>query len=76
LRDVVEFKNRFYPRGWAQYDLARSGTLKLIPETHVMETVRADYRAMENMIFGDYPDFDEIMVILKALEDEINRMSL
>ena len=74
LQSVVDFKKRFYPRGWAQYDLAKPGTLRLIPESHVLEAVRADYRAMANMIYGDYPDFDEIMGQLQALEDEINGM--
>ena len=74
LHDVVEFKQKFYPRKWAHYDLAVPGTLKLIPEQHVMTTVRDDYRAMKNMIFGEYPDLGTIMDILRALEDEINGM--
>ncbi len=76
LHDVVEFKKRFYPRGWARYDLAVPGTLKLVPEMHVMATVRADYRAMENMIYRNYPDIEEVMVVLQALEDEMNRLTL
>lgn len=75
LSQVVEFKKRFYPRSWAKYNLATPGTLKLVPEDHVMATVRTDYRAMENMIFGNYPDINEIMTILQALEDEINGMA-
>lgn len=71
LASVVEFKQRFYPRGWARYDLAKPGTLKLVPEGHVFASVRSDYRAMENMIFGELPDFDEILVILQRLEEEI-----
>lgn len=76
LLNVVEFKKRFYPRGWAQYDLAKPGTLRLVPEKHVLEAVKADYRAMANMIFGEYLDFDEVMGRLQALEDEINGMVL
>ena len=34
LTDVVEFKERFYPRGWARYDLARPGSFRLVPEGH------------------------------------------
>ena len=72
LANVVEFKQRFYPRGWAQYDLARPGTIRLVPEGHVLAAVEADYRAMVNMIFGEIPDFSEIMKVLKKLQDEIN----
>jgi Nucleotidyl transferase AbiEii toxin, Type IV TA system len=72
LANVVEFKARFYPRGWARYDLARPGSFCLVPEGHVLAAVRADYRSMANMIFGDVPEFNDIMTILKALQDEIN----
>jgi hypothetical protein len=27
---------------------------------------------MENMIFGEVPDFEEILAVLQALQDEIN----
>ena len=72
LENVVTFKKRFYPRGWADYDSAVRGGLKLIPATHVYEVVKSDYRAMRTMIFGKYPEFDEIMDILRRLEVEIN----
>ncbi|MEN8177169.1 MAG: nucleotidyl transferase AbiEii/AbiGii toxin family protein [Pseudomonadota bacterium] len=72
LASVVEFKQRFYPRGWARYDLAKPGTLFLVPEGRVLASVRSDYRAMENMIFGEVPDFDEILAVLQRLQEEIN----
>lgn len=72
LASVVEFKQRFYPRGWARYDLAKAGTLRLIPAGAVLDVVVRDYRAMANMIFGEVPAFDEIMATLQRLEDEIN----
>lgn len=73
LADVVAFKQRFYPRGWARYDLAVPGSLRLVPEAHVLALVEADYRAMTNMIFGAVPPFGEIMASLRAPEDEVNR---
>ena len=39
---------------------------------HVLKSLMADYRAMRNMIFGEYPDFDDIISDLQQLEDEIN----
>ena len=72
LADVVAFKMRFYRRGWAHYELARPGTLKLLPEAHVLAAVRKDYADMRNMIFGAYPGFDEILAALENLENEIN----
>lgn len=75
LARVVAFKQRFYPRGWAGYDLAKPGTLELVPKGHVLSSVRSDYRVMENMIFGVVPGFEEILAVLLALQEEINRPS-
>lgn len=73
LEDVVAFKMKFYRRGWAHYELAKPRTFKLIPGDNVQQIVRRDYADMQNMIFGAYPSFDEIMDTLQALENEINR---
>ena len=75
LEDVVDFKKRFYPRGWANYDLAKPGTIKLIPNDHILENLKKDYKAMENMIYGDYPDFNELISGIRLLEQEINNLS-
>lgn len=74
LENVVEFKTRFYPRGWAQYDQAKLGSLKLIPPARILDFMRKDYEAMREMIFGRCPDFDEIIAGLSALEAEINAL--
>jgi len=74
LANVVAFKMRFYPSAWSHYETAVPGTLKLVPSEHVLKIVRSDYVSMQNMIFGAYPPFDEMMRTLKALEDEINSM--
>ena len=72
LQSVVDFKKRFYPRGWANYDLAKKGTLKLIPPGRIFDALSEDYEAMQEMIFGECPSFDEIVEGLTSLENEIN----
>lgn len=72
LASVVEFKQRFYPRAWARYDLATPGTLRLLPGEKVLAAVETDYRAMGNMIFGEIPAFADIVAKLRTLENEIN----
>lgn len=72
LETVVAFKNRFYPCGWASYDLAKPGTLRLVPPDHVLKAVKSDYREMRAMIFGEYPTIEVIMDQLQELENEIN----
>jgi nucleotidyltransferase AbiEii toxin of type IV toxin-antitoxin system len=75
LEDVVAFKQRFYPCRWAKYEDAKPGSLKLIPgELHLSELAK-DYREMQVMLFGEVPDFDEIVRTLSELEEEINGLS-
>ena len=71
LIEVVDFKNRFYPRGWARYDEARKGILRLYPGEYHLSALRKDYAEMRNMIFGTIPEWDEILHYMKQLEDEI-----
>ena len=75
LERVVAFKQQFYPRGWANYKLAKPETLKLIPSNSTLASLERDYSQMENMIFGLYPGFDEIIQTLRILEKEINSLS-
>ena len=73
LDQVVRHKETFYPSGWARYDLARVGSLRLVPPEERRAALERDYRSMSVMIFGQPPPFGEIMEVLAALEQEINQ---
>lgn len=73
LSRVVRFKEKFYRCPWARYDLAKFGTMKLLPPEDSLVRLRTDYDHMQNMLFGSKPDFDEIMNGIAALEEEINK---
>jgi hypothetical protein len=75
LRDVVAFKQRFYPCGWAKYEDAVPGSLKLIPGDANLAELRRDYRSMAVMIHGQIPDFDKIIDTLGLLEKQINQLA-
>lgn len=75
LASVVESKMRFYPRGWAKYDLAKPGTLKLVPPEYLKNSLQRDYEQMRGMIFGEYPSFEEVVSRLEKLEREIGQES-
>jgi hypothetical protein len=72
LRQVVEHKTMFHGEPKAKYELAVKGTLRLIPQPQRVGDLRQDYDKTKIMIFGDAPDFDEILANLQALEDRIN----
>lgn len=72
LKDVVEFKQKFYPRVWAKYDKCLVGKLKLVPPNYRIPALNTDYIQMRTMIFSDYPEFNKILDILYELENEIS----
>ena len=73
LDQVVRHKQAFYPSGWAKYDLARVGSLHLVPPDERRAALERDYRSMSVMIFGNPPPFGKIIEVLTALEQEINQ---
>ena len=73
LDQVVLHKETFYPSGWARYDLARIGSLRLVPPDERRAALERDYRSMSVMIFGQPPPFGKITEVLAALEQEINQ---
>ena len=74
LARVVTFKDRFYPAGNAHYDLAKPGTMRLLPLEDCLPVLRDDYAHMRNMLFGEIPSFEEIMACIARLEKEINSL--
>ncbi|MCF0241782.1 MAG: nucleotidyl transferase AbiEii/AbiGii toxin family protein [Treponema sp.] len=72
LQKVAEFKMKFYPRKWADYENAKIGTLKLLPPEFRFTELKKDYSDMQLMFYGDYPEFSELMDFIKELEEEIN----
>lgn len=76
LRQVVEFKQRFYPSSWASYETAVVGTFKLMPSKHHLLKLEQDYKEMSEMIFGEKPTFDAILEMLIAMEQHINTVEI
>ena len=74
LGRVVEFKMKFYPRKWAQYELARPGTMKLCPPAYRYAALEEDYAVMQGMMFGECPSFADLMAFIRELEAEINAL--
>lgn len=72
LARVVAFKDKFYRCSWARYDLAKRGTMRLMPPKYNLSKLREDYEHMQNMIFGEKPSFDTILEAIGRLENDIN----
>lgn len=67
LQKVVDFKMEFYLRAWAKYAEAVPGTLKLVPPDYRFPALLADYEAMKDMLYGDIPDFETVMSVIREL---------
>ena len=50
--------------------------MNLIPPAHVLTTVRRDYDDMRFMIYGEVPEFEQMMHGVRELEEEINRLDM
>ena len=73
LVQVVKHKETFYPSGWVRYDLAKPGSLRLVPPENRRAALEQDYKKMAVMIFGEPPSFGWILDRLANLEKEINK---
>lgn len=74
LERVIAHKSFFFAQSWAQYETARPGTFRLLPEEARRDGLRLDYQAMKPMIFGEAPTWPEIVAALEELERRINHM--
>ncbi len=72
LEQVAHHKSVFFKAAWANYDDAKPGSLRLMPNEDLAAALRRDYSGMREMIIGDAPGFDGILGAIKAFETEIN----
>ncbi len=73
---VVLWKGQFFRNSWANYDLAKPGTFRLVPKPERLSELRRDYQLMRDMYLTDPVSFDDILAILSDLENHINAVSL
>jgi hypothetical protein len=73
LQRVVEHKRVFFPSGWAHYDEAIRGSLRLMPQRGRMRQLEEDYDRMREMFFAEPPAFSEILRILEEWETHFNQ---
>lgn len=72
LEQVAHHKSVFFKAAWANYEDAKPGSLRLMPNAELAVALRRDYSGMREMIIGDAPGFDDILDAIEAFEAEIN----
>lgn len=69
---VVAWKGQFFSSSWANYNLAKPKTFRLVPPAARLPALRTDYDAMRDMYLSAPPSFDEVLSTLATLEKRIN----
>jgi hypothetical protein len=72
LERVAKFKARFFASSWANYKMAKPGSLKLSPPIEREVELERDYSKMEPMFIVSPPTFTEVLRVLGLAEQEIN----
>jgi hypothetical protein len=72
LLKVARHKEVFFPAAWARYADAKPGTLRIVPPEARLPELEQDYRKMQEMIFGEPPDFERLLEVLREIERDVN----
>lgn len=59
---------------WKKLEEAVPGSLRLLPQEEPRAVIERDYAKMQEMLFGDAPDFGWIMEQLEYAESTINKV--
>ncbi len=70
---VVLWKSQFFGSSWANYDLAKPGTFRLVPRAERLPALQRDYQSMRDMYLTKPASFDDVLTILSDLELQINQ---
>ena len=70
--DCVRHARMFFNRPDLDLATAVPGTFALMPQGDMLERIRTDYTAMSGMIFGEIPEFEQIIQSVNDLETRIN----
>lgn len=71
---VVEHRRKFIGLKGFDYDTLRKGTLKIVPTGEIRAKWETDYKyTVANMIMGEAPSFEDIMLALESLNSRINK---
>jgi len=73
LEDVVKHKNTYFYAEWAKYDKAKAGTLCLYPQAARISELKKDYEQMKEMFIENPPSFDNLLSVIRKIENLINK---
>jgi hypothetical protein len=73
LKLVVEHKKIYFRSGWANYDAAKKGSLRLIPNEKLLIELEKDFNKMQEMFYGKKSTWEQIIDEISMFENEYNK---
>lgn len=73
LERVAKHKSIYFRAGWANYETAKKGSLKLIPSARILLEMADDYEKMSEMFFEVPPSWQDILKSIQNFEQEFNK---
>lgn len=71
--DCAHHARMFFNSNDLDLKSARRGSFAITPTLEMAEMLKRDYLAMTGMIFGDVPNFEDVIDAVRQLEFEINK---
>ncbi len=72
LKHVRDHTLIFFRRAWMKLDEAQPGSLHLLPQEELATLLATDYTAMQGMILGNSPPFDDLLDAIGKFEARLN----
>lgn len=72
LEKVAKHKATYFQQRGVDYHNAYSGGLDMTMSEDLQDAFQEDYARMDEMIYGDKPDFDDLLETLDAIEQHVN----
>ncbi len=75
LNHVRDHTLAFFRRSWMKLEEARPGSFRITPQDALATFLARDYAAMQGMILGESPPFEDILQTITDLEARLNALS-
>ncbi len=72
VKNCVRHAQMFFNRNHTGLDSAKRGKFRLSPEPPMIELLRKDYEAMQTMIFGKVPEFEDVLESVAHAQEQLN----
>ncbi len=72
LNTVLINKKTYFYSPSANYETAKIGTIRLLPNKVFIDVLKQDCEKMSDMFFGEAPNFDDVLANIERIENTIN----